>query len=362
MRSAITARLGHLSNKPGMLALATQVTALGANRYAASTITQYDRAWQRYVAFCRIRNAEPLQTNGAFVACYLASLINEADAKEVGPGGVLHGSAAVGERFRRAGLTDPTSDPLCANMRAAAESLLQPRPRDKSVFTRPDLEQLLNHHMPGGRHTALPLDRHMHLVCVALMFYGLLRYSDLARVLVHVDLLRIEPAAVDIFLYTDKTLLAARSLAGRWISLGGEDDSPFDPARLLSGLLTRGGYQRAPAQPDEEDGLDFGPLLRAASRTQLDQVTAPLAAPIPPLPYETFLKSFRRLAVEAGLPESMGLHAMRRGAASELVARGVEHTLVRKAGRWVSDEVFSNVYVVEAEAARRGITRHLIPS
>ncbi|EFJ39208.1 hypothetical protein VOLCADRAFT_101243 [Volvox carteri f. nagariensis] len=232
---------------------------------------------------------------------------------------------------------------------------------DRGVITEVDIRQLVDFHFPLNGPEP-DLQTRMHVTCALLCWFAFLRFDDLARVLVHYDLLHITPGVgAEIILWKSKTDQRGE---GQTASVGFRGDH-YCPMTRLEELLTKGQYVRLPKQEAVEGRYvsveDVGPLLRRVTTSQtgvpsLVQRTAPLSAPIPPLPYRTFLGHLRRLFVEAGLSPRFGTHSLRSGGVTAAVNNGADRSLVQKLGRWKSADVFEQHYVKDSDAARGRVT------
>jgi integrase len=204
----------------------------------------------------------------------------------------------------------------------------------------------------------------MLVTCMAISFAGMLRYSDLARVLVHHDLMRFYPDRVELFLYTSKTdqhcegaLVPIGRVPGRYCAVG-----------LLEDLLREGAYKRFPEQlsrPEADgtttlyDSEDVGPLLRIVAKNRLRKTTALLPDVIAPLSYNTYSKALKQFFVDAGVEKRLSTHSLRIGGASEAVNNGAERVIVRKIGRWATDTVFERCYVRDNGGAKQRVALHM---
>ncbi len=219
----------------------------------------------------------------------------------------------------------------------------------------------MTHHLSGQA----SLRVRMHVTCAVLGYSGLLRYSDLSRVMVHHDLMHFYPDRVELFLFTSKT---DQHCEGALVPIG-RISGPCCPVRLLEELLSVGQYKRYPAQEEQRaangsvsmvDAEDVGPLLRAVSRNgqRLEHVALPLSGGqlIKPLTYATFQASLGRLFKEAGVDKKLGTHSLRKGGATAAVQNGADRMVVRKLGRWRSKKVFEFTYVREGAAQQRQVT------
>jgi hypothetical protein len=177
--------------------------------------------------------------------------------------------------------------------------------------------------------------------CFSTHVVGLLRYDDAACILVHKDLLQFISVSrtdtrddgVVLFLHSSKT---DQTGAGAWVAIGATRGR-FCPVRLLRDLLCLGRYVR------DHPSADVGPLLRDVKLKYqphrhhiLQQVTAPLAQPIPALSYTSFLLSIQHFVEEAGIPKHVSLHAAVRVGHLRLQLWALTHNLcvVWAAGKW----------------------------
>lgn len=360
----ILERLGPLSNRPRVRQLAEDLAASNMQGKAISTWRQYRPAWEKFKQFCQKERVDPYNCGGMFVACYLHGVRKSAEARGVGHQAVDRASAAISAFYEAIGKPTPCLDPFCTVVRTGASRSLITNRRARPEVTAQEVDQLLQHHLPpnGPKPT---LETRMFVTCILLCFVGLMRYDDLARVMVHPDLMRIQPGEyVELYLWRSKTDQVAE---GDTVVIG-TTGGPHCPVGLLQELLTGGEYLRHPRQGRVNgkwgDLDDVGPLLRAVvSATgggqQLAQTSTPLPDFIPALPYNTFSDAVERLFSEAGVTRALGTHAFRRGGASTAVNNGADRTLVQKHGRWRSAKVFEKRYVKESAKTKKKLT-HLI--
>jgi hypothetical protein len=66
----------------------------------------------------------------------------------------------------------------------------------------------------------------MYVTCAALCYYGMLRYSDLAVVMVHHDLMRLVSDRVELYLWRSKTDQHTQGATVTIMAVGG----PYCPA------------------------------------------------------------------------------------------------------------------------------------
>jgi hypothetical protein len=232
------------------------------------------------------------------------------------------------------GRASPTHSLLCTRLRLTAKRVLFAVKSTCEAITATELHAVLVFHLTA----TCSLRVRMHLTVFLLMFVGLLRYDDAACILVHKDLLQFISVSrtdtrddgVVLFLHSSKT---DQTGAGAWVAIGATRGR-FCPVRLLRDLLCLGGYVR------DHPSADVGPLLRGVKLKYrphrhhiLQQVTAPLAQPIPALSYTSFLLSIQHLVEEAGIPKHVGLHAGRSGGASTAAAVGIDPQSVCGLGR-----------------------------
>jgi hypothetical protein len=174
----------------------------------------------------------------------------------------------------------------------------------------------------------------MYVVCFVVAFAGFLRYSDLASILVHQQVLEVADSHLRFLLPHSKT---DQRWEGTWVTVKASTTAAC-PVRLVRWLLQYGGYVT------NATSVDCGPLLRAVDRKAgpygaLAQVTAPLQACIKPLSSDTVLRHLRRLLGTVMIDKQVGTHSLRIGAATEAEALGVPRDVARAQGRWRSAQV-----------------------
>ncbi len=81
---------------------------------------------------------------------------------------------------------------------------------------------------------------------------------------------------------------------------------------------------------------------------RLEQVTPPLSAPIPALPYSQFLTLIRQLWSAASLEARLGTHAFRIGGTTAMVRGGADRERARKQGRWQDPNTMEKHYAHDA--------------
>lgn len=326
---------------------------------AVGTWRVYDARWKQFAAWCAQDGFDPYACTPAAAACYLQDVMDAAKRRGVGPQTVEQASAAVSAHFELAGLRSPMQQPLAAQVREAARRTLVPRRRVRELITFDELEAFVAFHLLDP--AAPPsLEVRMLVTGCVLAFTGLLRFDDLSRVLVHHELLRVTPGeALEIHLWRSKT---DQRSEGAPVTVGATGGLSC-PVALVEQLLVAGAYDRFPGAHE-----DAGPLLRAVVTSpdgaqRLQQVTAPLEAPIPPLPYAYAYPRISDLLRAAGISKQLGTHSFRAGGATAAVEGGADRTLVRKHGRWAEkSRVFEQRYVKESKATKASVTRAMANS
>jgi len=312
--------------------------------HASSTSLKYLAAWNLFKRWCSSCGIpDPYIADGIIIAFYLSHLITQGQRSKTGNSAVQMATSSIQYYFGLVGRTAPLDVPFVHRMKkAAARSLLSSRRSKCEPVSADDLYTLLSTHLTPN----CSLSVRMHLTVFLLMFLGLLRYSDAAQILVNVEFLRFIFSTVGkldgvlIFIPYSKT---DQEWLGSWIAIGATH-SNFCPVRLLSTLLTTGGYIRQPGP-----SLAAGPLLRATiarhnpRRYVLARVTSPVSDPIPPLSYAAFRSSILKLS--SGLSVHIGLHSARKGGASRAAELGIDSRLVCGLGRWKQGTTFADSYI-----------------
>jgi ribonuclease HI len=320
----------------GVRALAGSFLQSATSGRAAGTVDNYAGPWRRFCSWLdalRLHGVRPLACPPALVALFLQAERERCAAAGFGPGPVKTASAAIYHHYWRAGLRPPTEHPACQVARAVAERTLVARPRARDGVDAADIRRLVAHFI----HPACDLRDRMHVTCLVLAYAGFLRYDDLAKVLVHEDLLRFTATHMEIFIFSSKT---DQQFAGSWVVVAREPGSPYCPVRLVEDLLAAGGYVSC---PERAPGQDLGPLLRAVGRRRardgsrrLQRVTRPLSDPIPAVSDGLLRDRAKALCAAAGVTKEVGLHSFRIGGASVAADSGVDERLVMSHGRWRS--------------------------
>ncbi|PNW69757.1 hypothetical protein CHLRE_21g752447v5 [Chlamydomonas reinhardtii] len=321
---------------------------------AAGTWRVYDARWLQFSKWCAGQGFDPYDCAPATAASYLQELTESARQHGVGPQTIEQASAAVTAHFSLVGRPSPMQHPLAALLREAARRTLVPRRRQRELLTFDELETFVAFHLLDP--AAPPsLEVRMLVTGCVLAFTGLLRFDDLSRVMVHHELLRVEPgAALEIHLWRSKTDQRAD---GADVTIGATGGLSC-PVALVEQLFAAGAYNRFPGE-----GEDAGPLMRAVTpgtdgAQRLQQVTAPLASPIPALPYSYVYPRVTELLRAAGITKKVGTHSFRASGATAAVEGGADRTLVRKTGRWAEhSKVFEKRYVKESAATMAAVTR-----
>ena len=328
------------------------VSSAGATR-ARTTWQAYGPAWARWQQFCAQHGANPYATTGIVAAAFLTSERLAAAQRQVGPQAVERASAAITAHTSLLGITSPCASQLCSTAREVARRTLTASHLAREPVSPADVHQLLTFHITP----TCDLRTRMYVTCAALCYYGMLRYSDLANVMVHADLMRFAPGRVELYLWRSKTDQHAVGATVTIMALGGA----HCPVHLLRELLVAGGYSTRPAQGLQVDAAgrqclvdveDVGPLLRAVKLEQgrrvLAQVSVPLPGTIPSVQYSHFKEELVQLFRAAGITKPIGTHSLRSGGASAAVNGGADRALVQKTGRWRSPQVMEQAYVREA--------------
>lgn len=335
---------------------------LGSSK-AKSTWDKYTGHWRAYETFCARFGFDPDVSNPDVAALFLNSVFEDAQRRRVGPQSVEGASAALTAYFELRGQASPcTSDRFCCMLREAARRTLVPRQLDREGVTPEDMQQLVQTHIKP----ACSLFTRMIVTAALLCYYGALRFSDLARIHVHHEMMRLVQDAqlprAELFLMKAKNDQHGQ---GAWVviqRLGGA----ACPVANLERLLQHGRYKRRPRQVQAPDGIstdaeDVGPLLRPVtfvSGVEALAVTAvPLGRDFPAMPYQAFLAALRRLLAEAGIKKAIGTHSFRIGSTSTAINSGADPRLVMKHGRWRDPKVFEQAYARDALPQRLGVTK-----
>jgi hypothetical protein len=289
--------------------------------------------------------------SGPLVALYLTEVRLRAQAAGVGPSAVLRASAAVASVFEMVGMSSPTSHPMCRTVREVAQRTLAAEKLQRDELLPADVARLVAEYCKPGSSL---MDR-MHATAIVLMFTGFLRYDDMAKVLVHEDLLRVHDGHLELFIFKSKT---DQHWDGVWVLISALPGSPNCPVTLVRQLLAAGDYQTKCAGPGE----DLGPLLRAVLAVpgghKLKQRTAALPQVIKPLTASRLRDRLQAMCKAVGIDKAVGLHSCRIGGASAAANNHVDDRLFQKHGRWASATV-KNGYVREQLEERLRVSREL---
>ena len=213
-------------------------------------------------------------------------------------------------------------------MRATAARRLQVQRLHREAMSAADLAAVLCAHAGPGA----PLLRLMMATTVALMFYGFLRFDDMAEVSVHADLLLITPRHMAIFIPRSKTDVAMDGHGP--CHHHGHPPRGFRPVPLPEPLLRHGAYRRRPAAAPAPDG----PLLRRVQYTaaggRLQRLVGTRASPVFSMSYGAFRSNFLARLREAGVSGNIKPHSMRIGGNSAAADAGVPASLRQVHGRW----------------------------
>jgi hypothetical protein len=320
----------------------------GASK-AASTWAAYGKSWRQYVDYCHQSGVDPLGGSHVVAACFLERTRRQAAERGVGPQAVDNASAAISAFYELAGKASPCAHVWCSATREAARRSLTARKLDREEAAPDDMKRLVDHHLSGS----VGLRTRMYVVAAMLCYAGMLRFSDLARVMVHHDMMRFYPDRVELFIFKSK---ADQRSEGALVPIG-RVGGRYCPVAMLEALLQAGGYKQHPAQVQEvdthgarvmTDAEDVGPLLRAVGLSGGQQVLARVAAPftdlIRPVSYGHFRTELLKLFQQAGVHKKLGTHSFRIGGASRAVNEGADRAVVQKMGRWKSEHVFEACY------------------
>ena len=324
---------------------------------APGTIKTYSAPWRAYREWVQqvlpgLESAYdvPAET----VAMYLTSVRLGAAGRGVGPAAVLTASAAIHCYHELAGKCSPTDHPACQLVRETARRTLAATitKLSRDPLEAGDVRQLVQVYC----HPAASLMDRMHTTVICIMVLGLLRYDDVAKILVHEDLLIFDPDGrfVEFFLYKSKT---DQHMEGHWVTLSALSHSTCCPVKLLQALLAAGNYQRTASA-----GVDVGPLLRAVrchgKGHVLQKVTAPLSDPIPSLGPDRLRNRLQDLCSSLGIDKDLGNHSARIGGTTSAAALQVPDRLFQQAGHWRSTQCRDR-YVRESLEQRLAVSRSL---
>ena len=345
-----------------------ELEAVAVRMMADSRISRAEGTWRtyephltRWFAFCSQAKAKRLGALGVVASLFLQLTFEDARTRGIGPQAVEKASAAISALHELVGAQSPCVGTQCDSVREVARRTLVGTRLDREPATADDIRLLVDTHLVEG----VSLDTRMMVTCAALCFAGLLRYSDLARVMVHYDLMRFYGDRVELYLFASKT---DQHWRGAFVPIG-RVGGKYCPVHLLEELLRAGNYTQRPATRESvaadgtvcvEEVEDVGPLLRAVSAVNGGQRLRRQAVVLPeliePIAYGTFSRKLKHLFKEAGVTKQIGTHSLRSGGASEAVANGADRAVVQKTGRWRSPNVFESCYVHESGAQKRRVT------
>lgn len=335
-----------------VIALAVGLSRESGKALAANSANNYAGPWRKFLGWWRARGlpGTVYDIPPALVGLYLYSLYVAARQDGVGEGRVRQASGAIHHHFTAAGLESPTNHPSCSIVRQLAAKGLAPRHFHRDALQLEDLRAFISKHGgPGAR--LLPL---MMCAAVSLMFFGFLRFDDMAEVCVHSDLLIIAESHMEVFLPRSK---ADQVWKGAWVVVG-RIGGPVCPVGLVSRLLAEGGYRRSPRTDNE----DVGPLLRAVQHNKaggrLRRLVGTTDKPVWSMPYNTFRERLAEMCGEAGIPGRITPHSMRIGGNSEAADRGVPEEVRRTHGRWLSARMV-DLYTRRTVDGAIGLTQRL---
>lgn len=333
---------------------------------APATIATYNSWIQRFETFCTYCGiSDPLRATGPDFVSFLAYILDDCLMKKSSAQQLDKARAAVSYYFSTRGAVSPTNHPLVARMCQSAARLLTCHTTiSREPLLASDMQALIERYLvePLQRGEQPSLMDSMHVISFLLAFAGMLRYSDLAHVLVNEDFMQFypdesNPTHVMLFLTHSKTDQARK---GSWVAIGATGGVAC-PVKWLQWLVRTGGYVR------NRDDLDCGPLVRPVRRGPggvhvLAQITSDLQHPIDPLSDTRLRCRLRELLISVGIEKDVGLHSLRIGAATEAALRGVEDEVIMTHGRWRSLIVMrgycrgANGRVLSSLSSRLGLT------
>ncbi|PNW81626.1 hypothetical protein CHLRE_06g253550v5 [Chlamydomonas reinhardtii] len=324
---------------PVLSGLAVEFSAAVDGKLAVGTQRQYREPWSAFTRWWEARRLDGsiYDTPPNVVGLYLFSAYVASAEDSVGGGRVRQASAAIHHYFTAAARDSPTGHPICVAARELAARYLVPQARERGAFSADNVARFVAAH--GGPGASL-IDL-MYCTCVSVMFHGFLRWSDMAEVSVHADLLVLTDTHAELFIPRSKT------------------DQLWQVA-LIERLLAAGAYQRSPSF----DGEDVGPLLRAVTATRsghrLQQLmTGTTQAPVFSVTYNTFAGHLRRMCAATALPDNLKSHSLRIGGNSRAEELGFPAELRMRHGRWRSLPMVEH-YTRRELAPALEMTRHLV--
>lgn len=314
---------------------------------AEETFKSYSSAWAKFEEW--LSGKDPLTASSFDTAAYMAALLQQGLRNGTGPQAVHKASAAIRFFFAQANLASPTDGALHASLVKSADRVMQGTKLRRQQLQPSQLRDIMMFHLVDR---VASLQTRMHLTAWLLTLVGVMRFGDLAGVLVHEDLLifvhdtRGRVQGMLLFVPRSKTDACGE---GAWVPVGATH-GVLCPVKLVQELLQEGAYVRKP-----EAGVDCGPLLRAVRREprrgqKLSRVTAFLPQLVPTLSHQALLSSVKKLAVEAGVTDHFGLHSGRSGGATAATMAGVDSRMVTQLGRWKHQTTMDARYVRDVQA------------
>lgn len=297
--------------------------------------------------------------NGQVLVFYLGHIVALAQRRSVGEAVIASTLAAIRFFYLQAGRLSPTDDNIVSTLRSAIPRMLRGSKSSCIPLSASQLYTVLSSNLTASCNLRV----RMHLTVYLLMFVGMLRYSDVQRILVHRDLFHFvkEPGSTKIaglllFIPCSKM---DRSWNGAWVAIGATHGE-FCPVHLIIKLLDMGNYVTY------HETEFVGPLIRATARhnsNSLAQITSSFSDPIEPLTYDAMLKSIQPL-VRNTLGIHTALHQPRSGGASAAAEMDIDSQLVCGLGRWKLGNTFEDVYLKMLDGNCRkyfAITKQLWP-
>lgn len=297
-----------------MRSLAKKLPQVMSSSRAPRTVMKYQAGFSRWQDWAETQQISQLPADPFHVALYLVHLMQE--ARTASP--LVTAVCSLSWMHGIHGFLDPCSSNVVKNvLQAARHTLARPKVR-KSPFTKPLLERLYRELASSS------LQDLQTLTLVVLGYAGLLRWDDLANILV--DEIVVKSTYMALFLEVRKN---DQFRHGNWVFIS-RWQSDMCPVSLVERLIEEGdlvGHVKL-----------FGRIQRKKKGRQVIRGS---------LSYSRARELLREALVRIGAdPDTYGLHSLRSCGASAAAAAGVPDRLIQRQGEWRSDAM--KVYLEES--------------
>ena len=293
------------------------------------TAGPYNSYWRQFQSFCQRESLSPLPAEPDTVISFMRLLLGDGKAR-----GTINKAAlaAISEAHRLNDLPSPTVSDW-VSLAKKTITWLNPPPKTKRPLLLSHIRQMVQ--VMDAQSTTDTRD----MLLLFLMFLGLLRESEAVSLrLEDVYVEEVNPGHPVLFVWvgTQDPTKTDQGCRGEYIIL---DSNPGNPLECAVSWYLRYRDMRGSHQSPFLFSTSPGNTTKMSSRA----------------PNAILKRWVRKLGLD---PAEFSSHSARHGGATAAAAEGVQERLLKRHGRWKSDQV--RVYIHETLANRLGVSQAIL--